>query len=96
MKEIRERRKVTVLSTLCMIKDEKLEQLRQDNTALLDQVARLSERIRVLEAQLAKDIHISTSVLKKSSFNCAMRLKDVGLDSSRFVSRNATETSMPL
>ncbi len=42
-----------------MIKDEEMEQLRQENTALRDQVARLSERISVLEAQLAKDSHNS-------------------------------------
>ncbi len=42
-----------------MTKDEELEQLRQENTALRDQVARLSERISVLEAQLAKDSHNS-------------------------------------
>jgi len=42
-----------------MTKDEELEQLRQENTALRDQVARLSERISVLEAQFAKDSHNS-------------------------------------
>src|SRR5207245_7327941 len=42
-----------------MTKDEEMEQLRQENTALRDQVARLSERISVLEAQLAKDSHNS-------------------------------------
>jgi len=42
-----------------MTKDEELEQLRQENSALRDQVARLSERISVLEAQLAKDSHNS-------------------------------------
>src|SRR2546429_9323993 len=42
-----------------MTKDEELEQLRQENSALRDQVALLSERICVLEAQLAKDSHNS-------------------------------------
>ena len=42
-----------------MTKDEELEQLRQENSALRDQVAQLSERISVLEAQLAKDSHNS-------------------------------------
>jgi hypothetical protein len=42
-----------------MTKDEELEQLRQENSALRDQVALLSERIRVLEAKLAKDSHNS-------------------------------------
>jgi transposase len=42
-----------------MTKDEELEQLRQENSALREQVARLSERISVLEAQLAKDSHNS-------------------------------------
>jgi transposase len=42
-----------------MTKDEELEQLRQENSALRDQVARLSERISVLEAQLAKASHNS-------------------------------------
>src|SRR5437870_2089247 len=42
-----------------MTKDEELEQLRQENSTLRDQVARLSERISVLEAQLAKDSHNS-------------------------------------
>jgi transposase len=42
-----------------MTKDEELEQLQQENTALRDQVALLSERISVLEAQLAKDSHNS-------------------------------------
>src|SRR2546421_4782815 len=42
-----------------MTKDEELEQLRQENSALRDQVARLSERISVLETQLAKDSHNS-------------------------------------
>jgi hypothetical protein len=37
-----------------MTKDEEMEQLRQEHTALRDHVARLSERIGVLEAQLAK------------------------------------------
>ena len=42
-----------------MTKDEELFQLRQENIALRDQVARLSERISQLEAQLAKDSHNS-------------------------------------
>src|SRR5256714_7460739 len=42
-----------------MSKDEELLQLRQENSALRDQVARLSERISVLETQLAKDSHNS-------------------------------------
>jgi transposase len=42
-----------------MTKDEALEQLRQENAALQEQVALLSERINVLEAQLAKDSHNS-------------------------------------
>jgi transposase len=42
-----------------MTKDEELEQLRQENTALRDQVALLSERISVLEAERAKDSHNS-------------------------------------
>src|SRR2546423_7877920 len=42
-----------------MSKDEELLQLRQENSALRDQVAQLSERISVLEAQLAKDSHNS-------------------------------------
>ncbi len=42
-----------------MAKDEELEQLRQENTALRAQVAWLSERVSVLEAQLAKDSHNS-------------------------------------
>jgi len=42
-----------------MTKDEELEQLRQENSALRDQVASLSERISVLEAKLAKDSHNS-------------------------------------
>src|SRR3989442_7839648 len=42
-----------------MTKDEELEQLQQENTALREQVALLSERISVLEAQLAKDSHNS-------------------------------------
>ena len=42
-----------------MTKDEELEQLRQENSALRDQVALLSERISALEAQLAKDSHNS-------------------------------------
>src|SRR5436309_10678763 len=42
-----------------MTKDEELEQLRQENTALRDQVTLLSERISELEARLAKDSHNS-------------------------------------
>jgi transposase len=42
-----------------MTKDEELEQLRQENSALRDQVTLLSERISVLEAKLAKDSHNS-------------------------------------
>src|SRR5947199_4471655 len=42
-----------------MSKDEELLQLRQENSALRDQVAQLSERISVLEAQRAKDSHNS-------------------------------------
>src|SRR5438034_3221744 len=42
-----------------MSKDEELLQLRQENSALRDQVAQLSERISVLEAKLAKDSHNS-------------------------------------
>src|SRR5712691_10209612 len=42
-----------------MTKDEELEQLRQENSTLREQVARLSERISQLEAQLAKDSHNS-------------------------------------
>jgi transposase len=42
-----------------MSKDEELEQLRQENAALREQVARLSERIHMLEGQLAKDSHNS-------------------------------------
>ncbi len=42
-----------------MTKDEELEQLRQENSVLRDQVALLSERISALEAQLAKDSHNS-------------------------------------
>jgi len=42
-----------------MTKDEELEQLRQENSALREQVALLSERISVLEAKLAKDSHNS-------------------------------------
>src|SRR5437763_1961365 len=42
-----------------MTKDKELEQLRQENSALRDQVALLSERISALEAQLAKDSHNS-------------------------------------
>lgn len=40
-----------------MTKDEELEQLRQEKTALRDQVAQLSQRIDVLEARLAKESH---------------------------------------
>src|SRR5260370_36983543 len=42
-----------------MTKDEELEQLRQENSALRDQVRVLSERINDLEARLAKDSHNS-------------------------------------
>jgi transposase len=42
-----------------MTKDEELEQLRQENSALRDQVRALSERISDLEARLAKDSHNS-------------------------------------
>jgi transposase len=42
-----------------MTKDEELEHLRQENRALREQVTLLSERISVLEAQLAKDSHNS-------------------------------------
>jgi transposase len=42
-----------------MTKDEELEQLRQENSALREQVRVLSERISALEAQLAKDSHNS-------------------------------------
>src|SRR6266705_6200364 len=42
-----------------MTKDEELEQLQQENAALREQVALLSERINVLEARLAKDSHNS-------------------------------------
>ncbi len=42
-----------------MTKDEELEQLRQENSALRDQVRLLSERISELEAQLTKDSHNS-------------------------------------
>src|SRR6266571_6504401 len=42
-----------------MTKDEELEQLRQENSALREQVALLSERISVLEAERAKDSHNS-------------------------------------
>jgi transposase len=42
-----------------MTKDEELEQLRQENSALRDQVALLSERISVLEAERSKDSHNS-------------------------------------
>src|SRR5437588_2048287 len=42
-----------------MTKDEELEQLRQEKTALRDQVAQLSQRIDVLEARLAKESHPS-------------------------------------
>ena len=42
-----------------MTKDEELEQRRQENSALREQVALLSERINELEARLAKDSHNS-------------------------------------
>ena len=42
-----------------MTKDEELEHLRQENRVLREQVAQLSERISVLEAQVAKDSHNS-------------------------------------
>src|SRR5438477_9544036 len=42
-----------------MTKDEELDQLRQENSALRDQVRLLSERISELEAQLSKDSHNS-------------------------------------
>ena len=42
-----------------MTKDEELEQLRQENSALREQVTLLSERISALEAQLAKESHNS-------------------------------------
>ena len=42
-----------------MTKEEELDQLRQENSALRDQVRLLSERISELEAQLAKDSHNS-------------------------------------
>lgn len=42
-----------------MTKDEELEQLRQENSALRDQVRLLSEHISELEARLAKDSHNS-------------------------------------
>jgi transposase len=42
-----------------MTKDEELDRLRQENAALREQVALLSERITVLEAKLAKDSHNS-------------------------------------
>jgi transposase len=42
-----------------MTKDEELEQLREENSALREQVALLSDRISVLEAQRAKDSHNS-------------------------------------
>src|SRR5260221_593098 len=42
-----------------MTKDEELNQLREENTALRAQVALLSERISVLEAKPAKDSHNS-------------------------------------
>src|SRR5215469_9312316 len=42
-----------------MTTDEELEQLRQENSALREQVRVLSERISALEAQLAKDSHNS-------------------------------------
>jgi transposase len=42
-----------------MTKDEELDQLRQENSALREQVRVLSERINALEARLAKDSHNS-------------------------------------
>jgi len=42
-----------------MTKDKELEHLRQENRVLREQVAQLSERISVLEAQVAKDSHNS-------------------------------------
>src|SRR5437899_2396952 len=42
-----------------MTKDEELEQLRQENSALQEQVAVLSRRIHELEARLAKESHNS-------------------------------------
>ena len=42
-----------------MTKDEELKQLREENTALRAQVAWLTERMSVLEAQHAKDSHNS-------------------------------------
>ena len=42
-----------------MTKDEELEQLREENRALREHVALLSERVKVLEAQLSKDSHHS-------------------------------------
>src|SRR2546425_7715086 len=42
-----------------MTKDEELEQLRQENIVLRNQVTLLSERISELEAQLKKDSHNS-------------------------------------
>jgi transposase len=42
-----------------MTKDEELDQLREENSALRAQVTLLSERISALEAQLAKDSHNS-------------------------------------
>src|SRR2546430_15347078 len=42
-----------------MTKDEELEHLRQEKRVLREQVAQLSERISVLEAQVAKDSHNS-------------------------------------
>ena len=42
-----------------MTKDEELNQLREENTALRAQVAWLTERLSVLEAKPAKDSHNS-------------------------------------
>src|SRR6266571_8775142 len=42
-----------------MTKDEELEQLRQENSVLRDQLRLLSERINELEARLARDSHNS-------------------------------------
>ena len=42
-----------------MTKDEELEHLRHEKSALREQVRMLSERISALEAQLAKDSHNS-------------------------------------
>ncbi len=41
-----------------MTKDEELEELRQENTALRDQVALLSQRIQELEARLATGLYV--------------------------------------